>query len=121
MEIVLLTPDDWAVFRAVRLAALAEAPYAFGSTLEDEQHRDEAGWRANLATRAQFVARDGDGTVLGTAGAIREGGRDVQLRVAEDNPAAERLYVRYGFTRFGEMSPIRPGEPRMRAEMVLRL
>jgi ribosomal protein S18 acetylase RimI-like enzyme len=72
MEIVQLVPDDWAMFRALRLAALSEAPFAFSSTLEGELQLDEAGWRAKLATRAQFVARDPGGSPLGTAGAFRE-------------------------------------------------
>jgi ribosomal protein S18 acetylase RimI-like enzyme len=66
-----LTPDDWATFRDVRLKALADAPYAFSSTLVNESLLDETRWRTKLATRAQFVARDDD--VLGTAGAFREG------------------------------------------------
>lgn len=72
MEIVQLVPDDWAMFRALRMTALSQAPYAFSSTLEGERQLGEAAWRAKLATRAQFVARDPDGSPLGTAGAFRE-------------------------------------------------
>jgi ribosomal protein S18 acetylase RimI-like enzyme len=72
IELALLTPDDWAEFRAVRLAALAEAPHAFGSTLADELEMDEAAWRKRLAGRTQFVAREG-GETVGMAGVFRDG------------------------------------------------
>jgi GNAT superfamily N-acetyltransferase len=156
MEIVQLVPDDWAMFRALRMAALAEAPHAFSSTLEGEQQLGEAAWRAKLATRAQFVARDLDGSLMGTAGAFREGDaielismwveprvrgrgvgaalvervisharavgcREVHLAVAEDNPAAERLYTRCSFARTGVVEPIRTGEPRLEVRMVRAL
>jgi hypothetical protein len=45
-----LAPEDWPVWRGLRLAALAEAPYAFGSTLADWQgtgDREER-WRARV-------------------------------------------------------------------------
>jgi ribosomal protein S18 acetylase RimI-like enzyme len=72
MEIVGLSPEDWATFRDVRLAALAEAPAAFGSRLEDEAQHDEARWRARLAARTQLVARGEGGAVLGTVGILAE-------------------------------------------------
>lgn len=72
IELVLLTPDDWAEFREARLAALAEAAYAFGGVLADEEKMDEAAWRKRLAGRTQFVARD-DHKIVGTAGVVREG------------------------------------------------
>jgi GNAT superfamily N-acetyltransferase len=45
-----LTPDDWRDWRNLRLAALREAPYAFGSALADWQGAGdtEERWRARL-------------------------------------------------------------------------
>ena len=53
-----LGPDDWELSRRVRLAALAEAPYAFMSTLQREQGFEEQTWRQRLgsATAATFLA-----------------------------------------------------------------
>ena len=43
-----MTPDDWALWRVVRLRALTEAPYAFSSTLAEWQDAGESDWRARL-------------------------------------------------------------------------
>ncbi|HUZ85920.1 MAG TPA: GNAT family N-acetyltransferase [Candidatus Baltobacterales bacterium] len=64
-----MSPDDWEVFRAVRLAALKDAPYAFASTYEREIRAGEDDWRRRLAGRCQFVA-EVDGEVAGTVGGI---------------------------------------------------
>jgi len=50
IKLQVLSPDDWQVWRRLRLAALAEAPYAFGSRLADwqgEGDRPER-WRDRL-------------------------------------------------------------------------
>jgi GNAT superfamily N-acetyltransferase len=49
----------------VRLAALKEAPYAFGSTYAREVDAPEAIWRSGLQSRTRFVAEI-DGAVVGT-------------------------------------------------------
>ncbi|MCK1794888.1 GNAT family N-acetyltransferase [Streptomyces sp. XM4193] len=60
-----LTVDDWPVWRELRLAALAEAPYAFGTTLAQWQGEGDRPdrWRARLATPGSHhvtaVAEDG--------------------------------------------------------------
>ena len=56
IELRVLTPDDWRIWRRIRLAALAEAPYAFGSRLADWQgdgDREER-WRARLGIPGSF-------------------------------------------------------------------
>ncbi len=50
IELQVLDPDNWRIWRELRLAALAEAPYAFGSRLADWQgdgDREER-WRSRL-------------------------------------------------------------------------
>jgi ribosomal protein S18 acetylase RimI-like enzyme len=66
VEIRRLGPDDWQLRRTVRLAALSEAPYAFGSTYEREVAMTEEEWRARRS--ATFVGLDETGPV-GIAGA----------------------------------------------------
>jgi ribosomal protein S18 acetylase RimI-like enzyme len=44
-----LTPDDWPLWRAARLAALAESPHAFSTSLADWERAGEEIWRARLA------------------------------------------------------------------------
>jgi ribosomal protein S18 acetylase RimI-like enzyme len=65
-----LSADDWAEWRPVRLAALAEAPDAFGSRLADWQDAPEHRWRTRLSLPGSLdlLAVEGDravGTVSG--------------------------------------------------------
>jgi GNAT superfamily N-acetyltransferase len=68
---------DWPALREVRLAALAEAPTAFGSTLRREQDFDEDRWRAWARSAAMFVAVAG-GSSVGMAAGVA--GRSVAER-----------------------------------------
>jgi ribosomal protein S18 acetylase RimI-like enzyme len=82
IEIRHLTPDDWPVFRAMRRAALREAPAAFGSTLAswsgdgDTQDR----WRARLSTVPHNAFALVDGIPAGMAsGTIPDADGRVEL------------------------------------------
>ncbi len=70
IEIRRLQAGEWAAYRQVRLAALAEAPYAFSSTLARESGRDDAHWQ-DLAAHGipMFIAWQ-DGEPAGLAGAF---------------------------------------------------
>ena len=70
---------EWQQYRDIRIAALSDAPDAFGSTLDAEFSRDEAEWktRAQAAAagdeRVLFVAVDSNGTWHGMAGGYAPG------------------------------------------------
>lgn len=85
-----LTGDDWATLRDVRLAALADAPYAYGSTLGTEEAFTEADWRDRLARAAWVVASDGERHV-GLIGAFLDG----------DTPMLVAVWVRPGCRGLG--------------------
>jgi GNAT superfamily N-acetyltransferase len=60
---------DWERVKAVRLAALAESPSAFGSTLAEEREYDEADWREWCRDSATFLAFQ-DGVPIGIAAGV---------------------------------------------------
>jgi ribosomal protein S18 acetylase RimI-like enzyme len=73
LEVRRLAPADWAALRAARLAALADAPYAFASTMAREQPLTEQDWRDRAGRGRTFGAWDGDSIVGLATGIDREG------------------------------------------------
>jgi RimJ/RimL family protein N-acetyltransferase len=76
-EVRRITADEGAELERVRLAALADSPFAFGSTFAAESDRPAAEWdlRARLGAsgrdRSTFFARR-NGEIVGLAGGHRE-------------------------------------------------
>lgn len=64
-----LMPDDWERFRDIRLAALLDAPSAFGSTYTQTVVYTEHIWRSRLTTAAMFAAEE-SGRLIGIAGGL---------------------------------------------------
>lgn len=76
VELRVLAPDDWTVWRDLRLAALAEAPHAFGELLAEwqgENDREER-WRARLSLPGSYsVVALLEGRPIGMSGAVPTG------------------------------------------------
>ena len=63
LELRAVSADDWRTWRSVRLAALADAPGAFGSRLNDWADAPEDRWRERLSIPGaiDLLAFDADG------------------------------------------------------------
>jgi ribosomal protein S18 acetylase RimI-like enzyme len=91
IEAVALTPDGWRLWRELRLAALTEAPGAFGSTLKEWSGAadTEQRWRARLETVPLnlVILREGDpvGMVSATAPDGERAAELISLWVAPDS------------------------------------
>ncbi len=62
-------PADWEILRDIRLAALRDAPYAFGSTYAGEVTFSKADWLRRIAGDSTFLAY-----LSGAAGPVGSGG-----------------------------------------------
>ncbi|NUR95121.1 MAG: GNAT family N-acetyltransferase [Kribbellaceae bacterium] len=67
-------PDDWKAWRELRLAALQEAAFAFGSQYADWADAPEERWRERLSSPGAYqVIASIDGTPAGMAGGFPDG------------------------------------------------
>ena len=72
VEIQRIGPDEWEVFRDLRLRALREAPYAFGSRYEDWAQAPEERWRDPLENVPLNLVARMDGELVGMASGVLE-------------------------------------------------
>jgi GNAT superfamily N-acetyltransferase len=150
-----ISPEEWQLWRDMRLRSLQEVPEAFISTHEHEVHFDEETWRSRLDDAdGPAVVAYVDGVPAGMgAGRIYEPGRlevfamwtdpdwrghgvgprvldhvvgwardrglQPDLRVADANPAARRVYEQYGLRAQGEGTPARDGSEITMTRLVL--
>jgi ribosomal protein S18 acetylase RimI-like enzyme len=78
-EIATVGPDEWEVFRSVRLRALQDAPAAFGSRYDDWLDAPESRWRDRLSSvPLNLVARRG-GEPVGMASGVCDGADEAEL------------------------------------------
>jgi GNAT superfamily N-acetyltransferase len=80
-----VAPDEWPAFREIRLAALADAPHAYLTTLTEAQAYPEQLWRDRIAANPHFLAMV-DGVAVGMTVVIAaDNGREiVSVWVAPD-------------------------------------
>ena len=81
------TPDEWRLYRDLRLRALQDAPDAFGSTYAHECQRADADWQSRLeggagSSRELPVVAEVDGEPCGLAWA----------RLADEEPTVALVY-----------------------------
>jgi ribosomal protein S18 acetylase RimI-like enzyme len=139
-----LQPDDWQLWRDIRLESLADAPSAYGSSLAREQTFGEPDWRGRLSGKNGVVVvamigeepagcmavytPPGDGWAMLVAAWVRPSARgrgvgdalvaellalaraqgypELELRVADGNDPARKLFLRNGFLSTGEREPL---------------
>ncbi len=93
VEILRIGPDEWEAFRDLRLRALREAPYAFGSRYDDWVQATASRWRERLdAVPLNLVARL-DGDLVGMASGVLDGEDEVELISMWVDPAARGFGV----------------------------
>jgi ribosomal protein S18 acetylase RimI-like enzyme len=83
-----LGPDDWELFRRLRLAALAEAPAAFGSRYIEWVDAEPERWRARLTDVPLNLALLLDGAPVGLVSGTAPWDRAVELISLWVTPAA---------------------------------
>ena len=71
-------PDDWRIYRELRLRALSEAPQAYASRLERELQLTDQQWRDRLG-RAVTVLAFREEELVGTATGIWQGEGDMMI------------------------------------------
>ena len=69
----ILRPEEWQVYRDVRLQSLKSDPTAFANSYENESVYTDDSWRAKLAQPgfSAYVVRD-DGIIVGLVGCKKE-------------------------------------------------
>jgi GNAT superfamily N-acetyltransferase len=80
IDLQAIGPDDWKAWRELRLAALQEAAFAFGSQYADWAGAPEERWRQRLSEPGAYqVIATIDGTPAGMAGGFPDEDQTAEL------------------------------------------
>lgn len=109
------TEEDWEVLREIRLASLADAPRAFGTTHAAAAANSEAQWRERAAGRGpgRFVLAFVDGAAVGMAGAVVNAAAEFTLIAMWVRPAQRGTGVAVGLVEAVKASAIASGHTRV--------
>lgn len=86
--IIMAGPEQWPLYRDIRLRSLEEAPSAYGSSYDREIQFTNDDWEERVATAPTFLALGDDGRVVGTAAALWTRDGDLHLMAMYVAPAA---------------------------------
>jgi GNAT superfamily N-acetyltransferase len=96
VTIRLVREDEWTRARSLRLQAVADAPDALGSSLEEGARLSEADWRERVASsdsRVSFVEATGDEFVAMAVGVLDHPSKTASLRAMWVDPSHRRTGI----------------------------
>ncbi len=70
LQVRVAGPDDWALWRDLRLEALEDTPIGFVETFEDAADKTEDDWRSRMSNVPFSVLAEVDGVPVGMASAF---------------------------------------------------
>lgn len=70
VKIIKLDPNDWLLYRDLRINAVQESPQAFGTSYEEELATSDADWKRRLGLNMLFAVKNGK--LVGMVGAVIE-------------------------------------------------
>lgn len=118
------TEERWRARLVERSTLLAESAALGTCGLAGVVREDDGTFHLVSVWVAPEARGRGTGELLVEAALRRAaelGAHELRLWVAEDNPAAQRLYRRMNFRPTGRVQPVREGEARMELEMARAL
>lgn len=84
-----LTPDEWELYRSLRLRSIQADPQAFGKSLEQAQSEEESAWRNRLDKDPHVFLEDIERDMLvGMAGAFSNDGKTFMINQMWIDPIA---------------------------------
>ena len=121
MHIRPTTASDWPALKAARLAALLDAPTAFGASHASAAGFSDADWQQRAVSTPQrtfFLAFDGE-QAIGLAAQVVAGNGECQLIAMWVQPAYRGMGVAQGLVEAVKQCAVGNGHPRLVLDVAL--